>query len=191
MARTNEIPDSERQIGVRLRQAREGALASQTSFALKAGIGRERLASYENGYVPLPWNIGDLICDKFNLSAQWLVEGKGPVEPFFRPLEIDRLDIPKKALFSEVYQESIAPYYSARLSKQRVSKMLAVIDAKVGRPQSQADPDIRQILRQLETASTMLTRKEKWALYDDLRPLLSRYWMKAAAEDDDRDTPAK
>lgn len=65
-------------VGKRLRIIRERSRLAQTEFALIIGIGRERLASYETGQVPLPPPIGEKICDQWNVNPFWLANGEGP-----------------------------------------------------------------------------------------------------------------
>ena len=48
------VTDSERKLGSIVGICRESLGISQTRFALDLQIGRERLAKYENGAVPMP-----------------------------------------------------------------------------------------------------------------------------------------
>ncbi len=80
MARSNPVPRSEIEIGLRLKQAREHLLISKTAFALQLGITREKLYNYETGRTPLPWDVGYVVCHDFNVNPIWLSTGKS--EPF-------------------------------------------------------------------------------------------------------------
>ena len=55
---------------------------SQGRFAERIPLGRERLASYEAGSVPLNFNIGWEICRLANRSQLWLATGESPRIPF-------------------------------------------------------------------------------------------------------------
>lgn len=87
-------------VGVRLSRARERLGLSQTDFAIKAGIGRERLASYESGRVTLPWGIGFKICEVHKINVGWLAEGLGPWKPF---IDFSKIPIPDRISFVEGY----------------------------------------------------------------------------------------
>src|SRR5664280_1887587 len=147
MARTTEVPERERLIGERLRRAREKLIVSQTGFAIAAGIGRERLASYEYGIVPLPWLIGDKICDEFDINARWLVEGLEPIDSYFRPPDVERLELTPRTLFSEVYDKHFRPYYMATLSRASMSKVLHPKVEFEAQERLAHDPNLRRALR--------------------------------------------
>jgi hypothetical protein len=82
---------------------REEQLISQTAFALKAGMGRENLAKYESGVVPLPWRQGDMICKTYDIHQRWLVTGESPKRPYLTPSEASYGKARPGSLFSDVY----------------------------------------------------------------------------------------
>jgi DNA-binding XRE family transcriptional regulator len=79
LAKKNVKPasESEESIGVRLKEVREFLSYSQQEFAVLNGIKKARLASYESGRVPLPWEIALPICRRFFVSEHWLATGGG------------------------------------------------------------------------------------------------------------------
>ncbi|HEX3719946.1 MAG TPA: helix-turn-helix transcriptional regulator [Verrucomicrobiae bacterium] len=68
-------PKRERDIARRLKEARTLLRFSQQEFAQGAGIGRERIASYEDARVPLRWEIALRLCRRFFISEFWLASG--------------------------------------------------------------------------------------------------------------------
>ena len=107
MPRTEAVPASEIEIGRRLRDARQTLLISQTTFALKLGIGRERLASYESGRVPLPWTVGDRACRTFRINPLWLAKGDGSQWQHLGYSGPDPDCVSARALFSEWFAHLI------------------------------------------------------------------------------------
>jgi DNA-binding XRE family transcriptional regulator len=67
----------EKAIGLRLKEVREFLSYSLSQFAGLIGIKKERLASYESGRVPIPWEIALQICHQFFVSEHWLATGGG------------------------------------------------------------------------------------------------------------------
>ena len=174
MARSSQIPASEQEIGRRLRAAREKRLISQTAFALAAGIGRERLASYEHGYVPLPWTVGDQICRKFDLNARWLVEGNGPDIPYFRPLEVDTSEIGPRALFSEVYAKWFRSFYELRMTRESIARALSRLAGEPAPDRRTTAPKLRNELLRLEALVSSLPLDQQWDVFDEITRLLGR-----------------
>ena len=78
MPRVNPVAANEIEIGQRLREARDRKLLTQTNLAIRIQIGRERLASYESGRVPLPARIGASACEILGINALWLACGTEP-----------------------------------------------------------------------------------------------------------------
>jgi len=76
------LPKEEKLIGGRLRYVREQLGLSQTAFAAKVGIGREKLATFEAGRVPLKFDMGIKICETFDINQRWLAFGKKPMKGF-------------------------------------------------------------------------------------------------------------
>jgi DNA-binding XRE family transcriptional regulator len=84
--KTQQLTERDAQIAGRLREAREFLRFKQKEFAQQIGIGRERLASYEDGRVSLRWEIALRLCRQFFISELWLARGitapDGPVTKF-------------------------------------------------------------------------------------------------------------
>lgn len=127
MGKVSKLPEKEREIGARLAGIRGKLLISQTAFALKSGIGRERLATYELGYVALPWLIGDRICSLFDINSQWLVEGMGPKHPYLRPAALADVEIAPRELFSTVYEREVKPFFSRILTERDPDKLARLL----------------------------------------------------------------
>ncbi len=113
MPRKSEIPEREKQIGRRLRGYRESLLLTRTAFALKLGLSSGNLHKYENGWVPLPWAVGDLICVREQLSQRWLATGELPKAPYLFFEESLVSIIPRRALFSDAYRDFLSPRLTA------------------------------------------------------------------------------
>jgi DNA-binding XRE family transcriptional regulator len=67
----------------RVSRIRGEAGLSQTTFARRIGVTRDRVASVENKRVSLKWPMGFAICRSFNVSQLWLAKGVEPIHPFF------------------------------------------------------------------------------------------------------------
>jgi transcriptional regulator with XRE-family HTH domain len=133
--RRASAPEREREIGQRVREARERVELSQPEFAGKIGIRRERLASYELGRVALRHDVALEICRIFNLNIHWLATGDGPFFPFgVVDLEPHQKEIRYKAPLSEAYD--------AVLSK--VFPKPTGIWQRQGPPVTDADEDLKQ-----------------------------------------------
>jgi len=100
----------ERSIGARLREFREELNISRSRFAVLIGYGSERIASYEFGRAPLPYEVFRAISKKFHISPWWL-EGPDSTAPYFPgPFDDSKFigSIRPRALFSEVFDSHIA-----------------------------------------------------------------------------------
>jgi transcriptional regulator with XRE-family HTH domain len=75
--RTNPVPESEKQIGGRLREFRLSTKLSQAAFARVLEIDSSLLAAYEHGRVPVRYSLAKRVADKFGMSLAWLAEGLG------------------------------------------------------------------------------------------------------------------
>lgn len=113
MPRTSPIAPSEKLIGSRVRELREGHLLTGTAFAKKFGISSGNLSKYENGWVPLPWTIGNQIAFVENVSQEWLATGALPRGGYlwFEPSFLE--SIPRRISFSEAFSSYLAPRFQA------------------------------------------------------------------------------
>lgn len=61
-----------KEIGGRLREAREAFGLNQTEFAHRAGLAQHRYNQYEKGERPLTLDAAMRICNEYGLSLDWL-----------------------------------------------------------------------------------------------------------------------
>lgn len=112
------LPDRELQIARRLRQVRDSLRLTQTEFAEQIGIRRERLASYEEGRVPLRYDIALRLCHQFITSEKWLSTGQGNprllVDLLLDPIAAK---IPADRAFSKAFDEAFALRYEERIDQ--------------------------------------------------------------------------
>lgn len=106
MPRTNPVPDSEKEIGARLRVVRNKLKLEQVAFARQLEIDSRLLGAYEHGRIPLPYYVGSRLWEKFDVNPQWLVENGFPMSLPFKAALMPR-DIPPRMLFSEAYEKFI------------------------------------------------------------------------------------
>lgn len=110
------------EISTRLREVRHFLRISQEEFARQVGVPRDRLASYEACRAPLKCWFALKVCRQFVVSERWLATGTGYDDRAFRfgesaatrkCLSLERepriQEIPDNSLFSEAYDQHIAP----------------------------------------------------------------------------------
>lgn len=93
------LPDRERAVCARLREARQHLRLTQTEFAKQIGISRERLASYEHARAPLRFDCGLKVCRQFLVSEKWLADGlrsPGPLRNPVRTIAVRFSDFPAR-----------------------------------------------------------------------------------------------
>jgi len=95
----------ERAICSRLKEFRETIRWSQADVGKKVGISRDKLASIEYGRVPLRYELALRLCKDLDISALWLVSGKGAMSPYcvICLSEKNHGKISAKSLLTEVY----------------------------------------------------------------------------------------
>lgn len=99
MPRSKPLPRPEKVIARRLKEVRRWTRLAQTQFAQALGIGRERLASYENGRAVLPFQIGEKICRLWPINPFWLANGTGSrIQRYFMRVAT----LPRQTAFSAV-----------------------------------------------------------------------------------------
>jgi transcriptional regulator with XRE-family HTH domain len=109
VARKTPIPAREKEIGGRLRKFRDDLRLSRVVVADELGIGVSRLASYEAGRVPVPYEAAKRLAGAFRLNYEWIVEGKGkPIDAIMIAPEVEN-SIEPRMLLSEAYDEFIKP----------------------------------------------------------------------------------
>lgn len=114
-ARISEMPKQsglvdkrESAICARIKDFRESIRWPQPAFAYELQLSKNQLASIEYGRTPLRWEVGYRLCVMFDVNAHWLATGEGPVTPYLgRTTEWFPGNLPKKILFSEVYDSAL------------------------------------------------------------------------------------
>lgn len=77
--KAKKLAPEEAAVCLRLRLAREKLGVSQEHVAQQLSVSRERVASYENMRVAVPFDFALRFCHAFIISEQWLAEGRlGP-----------------------------------------------------------------------------------------------------------------
>lgn len=66
----------------RILELRKSLKLTQTSFGEALGATRSMIASYEGGAVTPSASMIELICTKFHVSKEWLVDGIGDMHDF-------------------------------------------------------------------------------------------------------------
>lgn len=115
MARTNPVPEQEKEICKRFREVRLLTKLSRVAFSKQIEIDSSTLASYEHGRVPLRFDLAFKISKQFGVSLKWLAEGKTPQ---FLSIPIPQTainEIPPKSLFSTAYDEVLRPLFDVEL----------------------------------------------------------------------------
>ncbi len=109
MPRTNPLPTREKEIGRRLRQARELQKLTRVAMAAKLGIDSSRLASYEFGRAPVPYRIGDQVAREARVCQRWLATGEMPMDGYLAIYEGVASALPSSLPFSFVYDNALNP----------------------------------------------------------------------------------
>ena len=66
----------------RIKEVRKSLNMNQTEFGEALGASRFMITTYEIGKVTPPASIIELICTKFHVSKEWLVDGIGDMHDF-------------------------------------------------------------------------------------------------------------
>lgn len=102
-----ELPEEEKQIGRRVRNARLRLKLTQGFLAPLIGLSRHQLNSVEIGRVPLRFDPALTLCGELDLNPLWLAYGEPPPAGFFF---VDTSYVPDDELFSQA-MEYVAPNY--------------------------------------------------------------------------------
>lgn len=124
MPRKNPVPKREREIGQRLREARELAGFDRVTMAKRAGIDSNRLASYEFGRAATPYSVGDSICEAAGACQRWLATGKQPRDHYFEVHSGVRAAMPPRTPFSVAYDKVLSIWIDEEL--EHVAKLRKV-----------------------------------------------------------------
>ncbi len=69
-------------ISLRLRSRREVERYSLAALADQSGVTKSALRSYELGVAPLPFGVGNRVCEVLRLNQYWLAHGHGSESPW-------------------------------------------------------------------------------------------------------------
>jgi transcriptional regulator with XRE-family HTH domain len=167
------LPRIEKEIGLRIRETREFLHRSQAEFAESLGIGRARLASYEEGRHPLRWEIALRACQRWAISEHWLATGgskserlvfKGPVPyghggqraAMFRPGDAILQKLRPGMLFSEAYESVLKLEYWKLLGQ--CSRLWMRVDFS---PEIEAEECRRQMEATLSMWFGMISKRDR------------------------------
>lgn len=163
------VNEREKQIGARLRNFREVLQIPRSKFAVTIGFASERLASYESGRAPLPYEVFRSVCQHYNVSPFWLATGQGGGRVKF-PFNDRKFNdsIKPRTLFSEVYDK----YLSASLEskKSQVDNLFESVES-----------NLSSMLEVLDDESIPeSTRKKLAEKFSPLLPLIRQFQKKAS-----------
>lgn len=116
MPRKTPVKKREKEIGLRLRQARLDYGLTTAGLSVKVGIDSNRLASYEHGRNPVPFFVANKICESLRVNLRWIATGESPIKLFMAVSPFIIEQIPKKLLFSEVFDGLLSSFFLAELT---------------------------------------------------------------------------
>lgn len=131
--------EREKEIGRRLRAFRESKLIPRTRMAVVLGIGNERLASYESGRAPLPYDVFRRLAQHFQINPYWLNTGDTqPTGITFDDSSLVKI-LPPRARFTEVYDGFLKPSVEFAISEagKRAEEVGAGVRAAVNMTKEQ------------------------------------------------------
>ncbi|HWZ95535.1 MAG TPA: helix-turn-helix transcriptional regulator [Opitutaceae bacterium] len=167
--RQNPVPEREKAIGQRLRDIRENCLAKRSALAVRIGVSSDRLSSYEHGRVPLPWIVGDRVCEVLNVSQAWLATGHGKLDHYI-PVTFSEpaKSAAQKGRFSEIYDSCFVPlirssrYKLTRGTKQFAQTLADLIEHVKNNPDPrQAMEQAASVMAQLEEIRLAIAKTKK------------------------------
>jgi transcriptional regulator with XRE-family HTH domain len=146
--------EREQQIGGRLRFFRETLQISRTKFSVSCGFGSERIASYEAGRVPLPYQVFKAVSERYFLRPFWLALGNdGGAARGLGPFDDSSFvaKLPERALFSEVYDEFIAGFLKSVRDAERADSetMKQFVQELIGRLERGTPPSANEVMQQV------------------------------------------
>lgn len=126
-ARRRTLPARERQICARLRVIRETVGLTQQELADQLGLTRQRLASYEEQRVAIRFDVGIKLCRHLIVSEHWLATGSGEQRQHLGlGIEMVPRSVSMNALYSEVFDGHLAPFYQRRLERYPNRAIVAI-----------------------------------------------------------------
>lgn len=119
MPRKLPLPEQDRAIAARLREAREERLIRQTDFAMALDVTRAQLINYEEAKSRVPWWVGLRLLRKFGINPRWLVTGELPktLPPDTHLPEPDPDELRRRRSLSQTYDEWWRPHVEAAVLK--------------------------------------------------------------------------
>ncbi len=194
MARKNPVPFREIHIGARLREARESTGLSRVEMAKRLGIDSASLANYEHGRVPTPYRVASQVAASANVNQRWLALGKSPREPFFLVPESFDEGVPKRLLFSFVYDRTLSEEIESVMASFRSAfatsdKQLDVAFRALGapslmEPRTLRDAMLRNTVRGLERLALALPERGQDELIEALHQVEASFLSKHHKEID-------
>ena len=127
--RKNPVADIDKEIGRRLRAARDDRAAKRSAVALRVGISPDQLANYEMGRAPLPWIAGNAICKLLDISQVWLASGISNAEfDGYQAANLEDVsqDVLKRKRFSDAFRE----FFKPRLEAQQIQDLADLLGRK-------------------------------------------------------------
>jgi len=100
----------------------------QVHFAQSIGITRDNLVSIEYGRTPLRFWLADRICEKFNISQQWLATGRDPVSGYVVIPQDLLIQTAPRSLFSAAFDDRLGHFVQERI--QQTQALARAIAAK-------------------------------------------------------------
>lgn len=187
MGETPKAKSVDEQIGERLRIARRRLALTQTDFALRAGIGRERLASYEVGRVPIPWEIAKRMCSLYDINPAWLVEGSEPADVFIDFTGgIAPENLPPRATLREIYALHGPAFYKRLPGAEAgglANEELLELRKQVGPRRQHVQALVDQIIPLFEKTES---REDRWRFYSALVTAIGQATMRAMRKSADK-----
>lgn len=86
---------------IRIREIRQKNKLTQTEFAFMIGTTKNQLSKYETGVQEIPTKIIIAVCQKFNVSADWLLGLRETIlttefDPSFKAIMVADIETPAK-----------------------------------------------------------------------------------------------
>lgn len=110
MPRKQPLPESEIEVGRRLRQTRKAWRGSRLFLANRAGLDSSVIIRVELGRSRLKYEAARNILPWLNLNARWLATGLGSRTPYFPLPPAADLGVAEDAAFTDVFHAHIAKY---------------------------------------------------------------------------------
>lgn len=142
------LPEVNKSVGARLRAFRDSLQIPRSRFAVSIGYGSERIASYESGRAPLPYQVFRAVSARYHINPHWLATGRGnPLTSGPIQDEVYAHAIAPRACFVEVYDRFLASVAAAQEMEAKLAVM-QMIEALAKTGTHFQDPSLREPLRE-------------------------------------------